>query len=47
VSYKIVGNRFQGTLTAVNLKPNCAYQLKLNGIPGTPANERIGLAGRW
>ncbi len=38
---------FHGTLSATNLKPNFAYQLKLEGIPGTPANERIGFAGRW
>jgi len=36
-----------GTLTAANLKPHFAYQLKLVGDPGTQANERIGLAGRW
>ena len=47
VTYEIVGDSFQGTLTATNLKPNFAYQLKLSGIPGTAANERIGLAGRW
>jgi hypothetical protein len=38
---------FRGTLTADNLKPNLAYQIKLVGTPGTPENERIGLAGRW
>ena len=38
---------FGGILTATNLKPNFAYQLKLSGTPGTPSNERIGLAGRW
>jgi hypothetical protein len=38
---------FAGVLTAANLKPNFAYQLKLSGTPGTAANERIGLAGRW
>jgi len=49
VTYEIVGNSFQGTLTAVNLKPNFAYQLKLAGNPDidTDSNERIGLAGRW
>ena len=38
---------FKGTLNAVELKPNFAYQVKLVGEPGTDANERIGLAGRW
>ena len=38
---------FHGTLTASNLKPNFAYQLKLVGNPGAPSNEKIGLAGRW
>ena len=49
VTYEIVGGIFQGTLTAINLKPNFAYQLKLAGNPDIDAdsNERIGLAGRW
>ena len=47
VTYEIVAGTLQGTLTAFNLKPNFAYQLKLSGISGTAANERIGLAGRW
>ena len=49
ITYEIVGNSFQGTLTAVKLKPNFAYQLKLVGNPDIDAdsNERIGLAGRW
>lgn len=38
---------FHGTLSASNLKPNFAYQLKLVGEPGTSSNEKIGLAGRW
>ena len=38
---------FKGTLTASNLKPNFAYQLKLVGIPGNLSNEMIGLTGRW
>ena len=36
-----------GQLSATGLKPNFAYQLKLNGFSGTAANERIGLTGRW
>ena len=49
VSVKIEADAptLRGTLTASGLKPNFAYQLKLVGIPGTPSNERIGLAGRW
>ena len=49
------GPTFQGSLTASGLKPNFAYQLKLNGRPTAlfgdeghdEANERLGLAGRW
>jgi hypothetical protein len=47
VVFDSVGSPFHGTLIAVNLKPNFAYQLKLVGTPWTSANERIGLAGRW
>jgi hypothetical protein len=36
-----------GTLSAINLKPNFSYQLKLVGSAGTAANELIGLTGRW
>ena len=36
-----------GTLTATNLKPNFAYQLKLVGKTDTWGNEAIGMAGRW
>ena len=37
----------RGMLLATNLKPNFAYQLKLVGADGTPANEKIGRAGRY
>jgi len=47
VTYNTQGNKLIGTLQAINLKPNFAYQLKLVGTSGTVANERIGLAGRW
>ncbi len=47
VTFEDVDTTLHGTLTATNLKPNFAYQLKLVGTPGTPSNERIGLAGRW
>jgi hypothetical protein len=47
VTYYTQGNTLYGTLNAINLKPNFAYQLKLVGTPDTIANEKIGLAGRW
>ena len=47
LSYPVRDLVFNGTLTATNLKPNFAYQVKLIGEPGTEANERIGLVGRW
>jgi hypothetical protein len=47
VNYYEVGDTLSGRLVARNLKPNFAYQFKLVGTPGTPDNERIGLAGRW
>ena len=38
----------QGTMTAVNLKPNFAYQFKLEGSgPDTPGNQALGETGRW
>ncbi|MCK9995666.1 MAG: T9SS type A sorting domain-containing protein [Candidatus Krumholzibacteria bacterium] len=55
VTYETGEPTFTGHLSAVNLKPNFAYQLKLVGKPtgswGTEGddatNERIGYAGRW
>ena len=47
VTYHKVDATFCGMVTAQNLKPNFAYQLKLEGTPGTDDNERIGLVGRW
>jgi uncharacterized repeat protein (TIGR02543 family) len=47
VTYNTQGNTLYGTLDAMNLKPNFAYQLKLVGTSGTVTNEKIGLAGRW
>ncbi len=47
VSYDRVGDRFRGSLSAQNLKPNFCYQLKLTGDPDDPSNQWIGLAGRW
>lgn len=48
-SYDPAGTALRGTLSATDLKPNFAYQVKLLGKPETDANgnERIGLAGRW
>ena len=36
-----------GTLTATNLKPNFAYQLKLVAGPQLPCNGRVAKAGRY
>jgi len=47
VAYVQVGEKMEGTLTASNLKPNFAYQLKLVGTSDDSDNERIGLVGRW
>jgi hypothetical protein len=54
-TYQDNGSTIGGEITASNLKPNFAYQLKLNGKPSyfwgpdgdDLANERIGFAGRW
>lgn len=47
IDYYTDNQALYGILTASNLKPNFAYQLKLVGTSGTPANEYIGYAGRW
>jgi len=49
LSYYTQDTTLHGTLAAQNLKPNFAYQVKLEGIPEQDpvANENIGLAGRW
>lgn len=47
IDYAPAGDTFIGTLSAANLKPNFAYQVKLAAEPGTDTNESIGLAGRW
>lgn len=47
LTFASVGTLLHGQLIAADLKPNFAYQLKLVGVPDTPSNERIGLAGRW
>jgi hypothetical protein len=55
VTYDTSAPTFTGTLSGSNLKPNFAYQLKLNGKPAylwgadgnDGANEQLGYAGRW
>jgi hypothetical protein len=47
IQYSQIAQKLAGSLTAQNLKPNFAYQLKIVGTPGTDENERIGYAGRW
>lgn len=55
VSYETGEPTFTGHLSAANLKPNFAYQLKIIGKPEALfptdgddiANENIGYAGRW
>jgi hypothetical protein len=47
LNYETLATTLRGTLTATNLKPNFAYQLKVVGAAGTETNERLGLAGRW
>jgi len=54
-SYEEAAPTIGGGFTGSSLKPNFAYQLKLNGKPtyfwgpegDDLANERIGFAGRW
>lgn len=43
------GTTLAGTLTATGLKPNFAYQMKLEGKPTVDpvGNEKIGYLGRW
>jgi hypothetical protein len=47
ITYDTPGPDLRGVLLATNLKPNFVYQLKLAATPGTPTNDRIGMAGRW
>ena len=54
-AYQDHGRTIGGRFTGSNLKPNFAYQVKLNGKPtyfwgpegDNLANERIGFDGRW
>jgi hypothetical protein len=49
VAFAPSGASLRGELTANNLKPNFAYQVKLAGDPieYQVANEKIGFVGRW
>jgi hypothetical protein len=54
VAYNTVGQTLAGTLTAQNLKPNFAYQLKFQGQAthtlgdtNYGSNELLGRSGRW
>jgi hypothetical protein len=49
VAFAPSGASLRGQLTANNLKPNFAYQVKLAGDPieYPVANENIGFVGRW
>ena len=49
VTFAPHGAVLAGTLEAAGLKPNFAYQFKLDGLPeeDPEANERLGLTGRW
>ena len=47
LSFSDTAATFIGSLTATNLKPNFAYQMKLAGFPDTESNEPIGFTGRW
>ena len=48
ITYGVVGNRLAGQLTATGLKPNFAYQLKLEGSPALDAwtNDTLKALGR-
>ena len=47
VEFETPAPTLRGTLTAANLKPNFAYQLKLVAGPELSCNERIAKAGRY
>ena len=47
VIYKKKDTALNGLLIARNLKPNFAYQVKLDCTPGTVDSERVGFVGRW
>lgn len=47
VDYGVVGQHLTGTITGTNLKPNFAYQLKLEGFGSGDTNTTLGDLGRW
>jgi hypothetical protein len=47
VDYESHANTLVGRLVAANLKPNFAYQIKLEAIPGSDCAERLGSVGRY
>ncbi len=49
ITYGTEGGILRGRLSARNLKPNFAYQLKLIGLPEVDpaANKDLGFSGRW
>ncbi len=55
LTYVDADSSLHGTLAGAGLKPNFAYQIKLEGIPNLPwttkavdwTNEQLGYAGRW
>jgi len=47
VDYHVSGQRLTGTIAGVGLKPNFAYQLKLEGFGSGWTNDTLGGLGRW
>ncbi len=47
VEYESRGDTLRGHLTATNLKPNFAYQIKLEAEPDAAITDALGGAGRW
>lgn len=49
VTCSTTGTVLYGAVTATNLKPNFAYQVKFSGFPESypEANEALGFSGRW
>lgn len=47
VDWSVAGQRLTGTITGTNLKPNFAYQLKLEGFGSGDTNTTLGELGRW
>jgi hypothetical protein len=47
VAYEDRADSLVGRLVAANLKPNFAYQIKLEAAPGSDCAERLGSVGRY